>query len=190
MKHHWKNSIKVKKVNVQNKKKQQRNINFKQHLKGKSLSEDSEWVLQLQNKTVKIPLTCWKKENSFIQAISIAPLQVHFYSEGLPTQHGYCAEVSRRSARGNCEWRTCPIDLALSAHRKTAQSFSSANYALLTSLSNVNSKRTSSIRTRLQRIQNSLARVVLGVPLRTCFSVLLHQFALASSWTQKKHLNW
>src|SRR6218665_900320 len=28
---------------------------------------------------------------------------------------------------------------------------------------------------RLQRIQNSLARVVLSVPLRTCSSVLLHQ---------------
>src|SRR6218665_1855356 len=26
----------------------------------------------------------------FIQAISIAPLQVHDYSEALPTQHGYC----------------------------------------------------------------------------------------------------
>src|SRR6218665_4136180 len=31
----------------------------------------------------------------FIQTISIAPLQVHFYSEALPTQHGYCAGVSR-----------------------------------------------------------------------------------------------
>ena len=30
--------------------------------------------------------------HSFIQAISIAPLQVHYYSEALPTQHGYCAE--------------------------------------------------------------------------------------------------
>src|SRR6218665_1081014 len=35
---------------------------------------------------------------SFIQTISIAPLQVHFYSEALPTRHGYCAGVSRRSA--------------------------------------------------------------------------------------------
>src|SRR6218665_1713563 len=46
--------------------------------------------------------------HSFIQTISIAPLQVHFYSEALPTQHGYCAGVSRRSATGNCELRTCP----------------------------------------------------------------------------------
>ena len=30
----------------------------------------------------------------FIQAISIAPVQVHFYSEALPTQHGYCIGVS------------------------------------------------------------------------------------------------
>jgi len=34
--------------------------------------------------------------HSFIQAISIAPLQVH------------CQSEARRSATGNCEWRTCP----------------------------------------------------------------------------------
>ena len=31
-----------------------------------------------------------------IQTISIAHLQVHYYSEALPTQHGYCARISRR----------------------------------------------------------------------------------------------
>ena len=31
---------------------------------------------------------------SFIPYISKAPLQVHYYSEALPTQHGYCVEVS------------------------------------------------------------------------------------------------
>jgi len=36
--------------------------------------------------------------HSFIQTISIAPLQVHFCSEALPTQHGYCTGVSRQSA--------------------------------------------------------------------------------------------
>jgi len=36
--------------------------------------------------------------NSFIQAISIAPVQVHYYSEALPIQHRYCAGISRRSA--------------------------------------------------------------------------------------------
>src|SRR6218665_3660935 len=46
--------------------------------------------------------------SSFIQTISIAPLQAHFYSEALPTQHGYCAGVSRRSATGNSELRNCP----------------------------------------------------------------------------------
>ena len=46
------------------------------------------------------------KHKPFIQAISIALLQVHYYSEALPTQHGYCVGVSRRSATGNCEWRT------------------------------------------------------------------------------------
>jgi len=40
---------------------------------------------------------------SFVQAISIAPLQVPYYSEVLPTQHGYCVGVSRLSATGNCE---------------------------------------------------------------------------------------
>src|SRR6218665_187851 len=38
----------------------------------------------------------------------IAPLQVHFYSEALLTQHRYCAGVSRQSATGKCELRTCP----------------------------------------------------------------------------------
>jgi len=38
---------------------------------------------------------------SFIQAISIAPLQVYYYSEALPAQHGYCVGVSRWSATGN-----------------------------------------------------------------------------------------
>ena len=47
--------------------------------------------------------------SSFIHSfISIAPLQVHFYSGALPTQHQYCDGVSRRSATGNCELRTCP----------------------------------------------------------------------------------
>src|SRR6218665_3383397 len=41
--------------------------------------------------------------HSFIQVISIAPLQVHCYSEAVPTQHGYCVGVSRRSAKGNCK---------------------------------------------------------------------------------------
>ena len=45
--------------------------------------------------------------HSFIQAFSIAPLQVRYYSEALSTQHGYCSGVSRRSATGNCELRTC-----------------------------------------------------------------------------------
>jgi len=43
-------------------------------------------------------------QHSFIQAISTAPLLVHYYSEALPTQHGYCFGVSRRSAKGHCEW--------------------------------------------------------------------------------------
>src|SRR6218665_3426962 len=45
---------------------------------------------------------------SLIQAVSTAPLQVHYYSEALSTHHGYCAGLSRRSATGNCERRTCP----------------------------------------------------------------------------------
>ena len=46
--------------------------------------------------------------HSFIQAISIAPVQVRYYFEALPTQHWYCARVLRRSATGNYELRTCP----------------------------------------------------------------------------------
>src|SRR6218665_1266326 len=37
--------------------------------------------------------------HSFIPAISIAPLQVLNDSEALPTQHGHCIGVSRRSAQ-------------------------------------------------------------------------------------------
>ena len=33
---------------------------------------------------------------------------INFYSEALPTQHGYCVGVSRRNATGNGEWTTCP----------------------------------------------------------------------------------
>src|SRR6218665_637785 len=44
----------------------------------------------------------------FMQTISISPLQVYYYLEALPTQHGYCAGVSRRRAKGNCELRICP----------------------------------------------------------------------------------
>jgi len=45
---------------------------------------------------------------SFTQAIhSKVSLQVHYYTEALPTQHGYCVRVSRRSATGNSTWRTC-----------------------------------------------------------------------------------
>ena len=51
--------------------------------------------------------------HSFIQTISIASLQVCYYSEALPTQQGYCAGVSRRSAAGNCDLRTCPRSLRL-----------------------------------------------------------------------------
>ena len=48
--------------------------------------------------------------HSFIHTISVAPLQVHYayYSESLPTQHGYCVGISLQSATGNYELRTCP----------------------------------------------------------------------------------
>src|SRR6218665_964082 len=67
-----------------------------------------------QNYTIKIccvnVVRCNKTIHSFIQTISIAPLQVHFYSDALPTQHGYCAGGSRRSATSKvCELRTCPL---------------------------------------------------------------------------------
>ena len=53
----------------------------------------------------------WLFIHLFIQAISIAPLQVINYSGELPTQHGYCAGISRRCATGNREWKTCPRSL-------------------------------------------------------------------------------
>jgi len=39
------------------------------------------------------------------------PLQVHYDSEVLPTQHRYCAGVLRRNATDNCDWRTSPRSL-------------------------------------------------------------------------------
>jgi len=39
------------------------------------------------------------------------PLQVHYFSEALPTQHGYCVGVKRQSTAGNCECVTCPKSL-------------------------------------------------------------------------------
>jgi len=53
----------------------------------------------------------YKFINSFIQTISIALLQVHYYSEALPTQQGwqgYCAGVSCRSAIRNSS-NTCRV---------------------------------------------------------------------------------
>ena len=49
--------------------------------------------------------------DSFIQTIYIAPLQVRYNSEALPTQHEYSTGVSRRSVTGNSESWTCPITL-------------------------------------------------------------------------------
>ena len=51
--------------------------------------------------------------HSFIQAISIAPLQDHYYSVMFPTQHGYCVRVTHQSATGNCEWRSYPRSLCV-----------------------------------------------------------------------------
>jgi len=64
-------------------------------------------VTKFLNGTVQLLLS----DDSFIQTTSIVLLQVHYYSEAQPTQHGYCVGVSRRSTTGNCEWRTCPRSL-------------------------------------------------------------------------------
>jgi len=57
----------------------------------------------------------WVRETTFIHSFihsgyfySIASLQVHYHSEALPTQQGYCVGVSRRSATGICERRIRP----------------------------------------------------------------------------------
>ena len=51
----------------------------------------------------------------FIQANSIAPIHVHYYSEALHIQHGYCVGISHRSATGNCERRTCARSVYVAA---------------------------------------------------------------------------
>ena len=42
----------------------------------------------------------------YFYSTSSSPLP-HRCTEALPTQRGHCVGVSRRSATGNCEWRTC-----------------------------------------------------------------------------------
>src|SRR6218665_527138 len=49
-----------------------------------------------------------------MQVIIIIIMMVYNWrcnTEALPTQHGYCAGVSCRSATGNCELKTCPRSL-------------------------------------------------------------------------------
>jgi len=41
-----------------------------------------------------------RKEDSFIQAISIAPLQVRYYSEALPTQTDTMPELTKGNGKG------------------------------------------------------------------------------------------
>ena len=79
-------------------------------LRGIPLAQD------MQRTTLLAARKCLKsvtnaEHNLFVQAISIAPLQVLYYSEALPTQHGYCVRVSRQSVTGNYELRTCPRSL-------------------------------------------------------------------------------
>ena len=49
-------------------------------------------IIDLGQANIKINQTV-SPINSFIQAISIASLQVHYYSKALPAQHGYCGSV-------------------------------------------------------------------------------------------------
>ena len=51
----------------------------------------------------------------FIPDISIAPLQVHYYSEALPTQHGYCVGVSRRKRHRQLRMKDVCKDVAARA---------------------------------------------------------------------------
>src|SRR6218665_3331726 len=46
--------------------------------------------------------------HSFIQTISIAPLQVHYYPEALSTQHEYCVGISRQSVTDNLRVKDLP----------------------------------------------------------------------------------
>jgi len=52
--------------------------------------------------TINVATTAWVAINSLIhQGICIAPLQVYYCSEALPTQRGYCIGVSYQSTTGN-----------------------------------------------------------------------------------------
>jgi len=53
---------------------------------------------------------------SFIQAISIAPLQVIYCSEALPSQHGYCVRVSRRMPQATASEGLVPGPYGIQTH--------------------------------------------------------------------------
>src|SRR6218665_39703 len=68
----------------------------------------ARWILESKGKARRRIIEIMTKSNQnqeittaqtiqsvFIHAISIAPLQVHYHSEALPTQYGYCAGISR-----------------------------------------------------------------------------------------------
>src|SRR6218665_859932 len=64
---------------------------------------------------------------SFIHSISIAPLQVRYYSDALPTQHEYCAGVSRRSATGLAQGPYVAVRAGFELTTLQSKSFDSTN---------------------------------------------------------------
>ena len=74
---------------------------------GKMAEESNKGLIRIFNNKIREKCAIHSFFHSLIQVMSIVPLQVHYYPEALPI-HGYCIAVSRRSATGNCEWRTCP----------------------------------------------------------------------------------
>src|SRR6218665_270951 len=60
--------------------------------------------------------------HSFIQAMPLAPLQVRYYLEALPTQHGYCTGVTLYAARtefGPTTLRSKGFDFTTASPRPT-----------------------------------------------------------------------
>src|SRR6218665_951508 len=118
-----------------------------------------------------------KSIHSFIQTISIAPLQVHYYSEVLPTQHGYCAGVPRRSATGNRKLRTCqgPYMVARAGFELTTlrlKGIDSTNAPPPPTVFNVNFPSTLIILVALLCIRSNVSMSCLKHGLQACTEVL------------------
>jgi len=66
------------------------------------------WAISDMLSIFELLYLCKYSFNSFVPSVDFYSTSSSLLLEVLPAQHGYCVRVSRRSATGNCKWRTCP----------------------------------------------------------------------------------